>query len=175
MLKGTLQAVLPLLTRGLFALCILFPATAQAWEGIAVRILDGDTVVVAPYGASHGDISVRLYGIDAPELDQPGGMASREALEGHVRPGDTVKIIPLANDRYSRTVGLLIHGDVILNYEQVRQGYAWVYPQYCKARFCKEWRNAEQTARQAQNGLWGDTSPLPPWEWRHGNASIPNK
>ena len=55
MLKGTLQAVLPLLTRGLFALCILFPATAQAWEGIAVRILDGDTVVVAPYGASHGD------------------------------------------------------------------------------------------------------------------------
>lgn len=135
----------------LVVLCALFPVTpAQAWEGVVVNVHDGDTVVVAPHGATHGDLSVRLYGIDAPELNQPGGDAARASLAQSVHPGEIVNIIPLSDDRYHRVVALIIHDRQTLNYEQVRQGQAWVYTKYCKARFCREWNDAEQSAREAE-------------------------
>lgn len=173
MLRFLCPAWSRLLVSGMLTLCTLFPAIAQAWDGVVVSIHDGDTVLVAPHGAPHGDMGVRLYGINAPELNQPGGRESCAALQNTVRPGDAVKVIPLADDRYNRVIGLIIRDGVILNYEQVRQGQAWVYPQYCKARFCKEWRHAEQAARERRYGLWGEASPVPPWVWRKKEGKLP--
>ena len=147
-------------------LLVLLATEAQAWEGVLVSVHDGDTVVVAPYGAPHGALLVRLYGIEAPELDQVGGREAHAALQNLVQPGDAVSVVPLSGDRYSRVVGLVIHSGLILNYEQIRTGQAWVYPQYCKARFCGEWRRVEESARHSHAGLWQIDSPVPPWNWR---------
>lgn len=153
----------------LFVMSLLMTMCASpalAWEGVVVRVQDGDTVLVAPEGTEHGDIMVRLYGIDAPELNQPGGTISRDILQQNAQPGETVKVVPLNEDRYNRVIGLLIHAGVTLNYKQLQEGQAWVYTQYCKARFCREWQRAEQSAQESQIGLWQEASPTPPWEWR---------
>ena len=55
-------------------------------------------------------------------------------------------------------------GDLDINAELVRQGYAWVYRTYAKRQMLYE---IEREARGAQRGLWADGNPVPPWEWRH--------
>ena len=50
-----------------------------------------------------------------------------------------------------------------LNEELVYQGLAWWYRKYSKDQSLGE---LEAQARQAKLGLWADTEPVPPWEWR---------
>ena len=61
-----------------------------------VRVWDGDTFYA-------GDETVRLRGIDAPELGQPGAEAAARRLRELLREG-TVTIVPRAEDAYGRTV-----------------------------------------------------------------------
>lgn len=89
---------------------------------------------------------MRLYGIEAPEMNQPDGKESKAALEILAVPG-VVEIIHVEADRYDRSVGLVLLDGVLLNLEQIRHGYARVDEKYCKARFCGEWRREEKPAR----------------------------
>ena len=146
---------------------------AMAWEGVVVRVVDGDTVVVTPRSAPDTDITIRLYGIDAPELQQPGGQQSLAALRALVQTGDRVEIIGLSTDRYHRSVALLTREKRTLNYEMVRRGEAWVYSRYCRTSFCRTWRKAEKLARKEGIGLWAQPDPTPPWQWRKQNEKTP--
>lgn len=132
----------------LCTMIIMIPNFALAWEGYVWKVIDGDTLTVVPSGVSEADaesagVGIRLYGIDAPELNQPGGVESRTALGDMVKRGDTVQIIPIESDRYDRSVALVQIGDHILNLEQVRNGQAHVSEKYCRARFCKDWKKVE--------------------------------
>jgi micrococcal nuclease len=51
-----------------------------------------------------------------------------------------------------------------LNRELVKAGLAWSYRQY--ARHDRELERLEAEARKAKRGLWADSNPIPPWEWR---------
>lgn len=53
-----------------------------------------------------------------------------------------------------------------LNEELIRQGHAWVYPQYCKQDFCSDWQGLEEEAREDRAGLWFSDNVVAPWEWR---------
>jgi endonuclease YncB( thermonuclease family) len=66
-------------------------------------------------------------------------------------------------DRYGRTVGTVWVQDLNANAELVRQGYAWVYRKYSNDPALL---NLEAEARDARRGLWADSIPVPPWEWR---------
>lgn len=70
-----------------------------AWEGIILHVYDGDTLTVGPAGAVHVPICIRLYGIDAPEMNQDGGKASRDALQKMLPKGSAVHVIPMDVDR----------------------------------------------------------------------------
>ena len=48
-------------------------------EGVVTRVFDGDTVLVVV--ASGDSVTVRLNGVDAPEICQPHGPEARRALE----------------------------------------------------------------------------------------------
>ena len=74
-------------------------------------------------------------------------------------------------DQYGRVVGLIyIEGDgECLNEELVRAGHAWVYQRYCSIHVCDHWQKLERRARQADKGLWSQSDPVPPWDWRHGD------
>lgn len=97
---------------------------------------DGDTITVAPGGALDTPISIRLYGIDAPELTQKYGTASRDALRRMLPRESSVQVISMGMDRYGRSTGLIIHDGRGINAAMLREGQAWLYKRYCRAKFC---------------------------------------
>lgn len=151
----------------LFAVaCVLILAlvtNASAWEGKVVGVADGDTVTVL--SKNNEQIRVRLYGIDAPESAQAFGARAKQALASMVF-GKVVRVEEKDRDRYGRVVARLYVGSVDVNAELVRQGMAWIYRQYCRESFCSDWGNAESAAKSSSHGLWADSNPVPPWEWR---------
>ncbi|MBI3355669.1 MAG: thermonuclease family protein [Nitrospirae bacterium] len=58
--------------------------------------IDGDTLRIGPD-------RIRLRGIDAPELTEPGGQAARQRLEQLLQEGP-IRIVPHGQDVYGRTV-----------------------------------------------------------------------
>jgi hypothetical protein len=49
----------------------------------------------------------------------------------------------------------------------VKNGFGWVYRQYCKEKFCQDWQELEHVAKTSKRGLWAESTPMPPWEFRH--------
>src|SRR5436190_1872706 len=101
-------------------------------------------------------------GIDAPETGQAFGTKSKEKMSELVG-GKEVVVMWTKKDRYGRILGDIHIGDGHINLEMVQDGLAWHYKQYSKS---KELADAEIAARRAKKGLWADTMPVPPWEYR---------
>lgn len=133
---------------------------------LIIGIMDGDTLT-----ARCGDpgqyqiLRVRLAAIDAPELAQPFGQKSREALADlcYQQPA---KVNALRLDRYKRTVATVECQGIDSGTQQVRTGMAWVYPQY--ATGFEELFFLEDVAQEAGAGLWVDKGAVQPWKWRAG-------
>ncbi len=74
-------------------------------------------------------------------------------------------MVEITKDRYGRIVGRVYLGEKDVNRELVAQGYAWVYRKYSDDA---ELLELEAEAKKKGLGLWADTNPIPPWEWRRG-------
>jgi endonuclease YncB( thermonuclease family) len=142
---------------------ILIPAVGYGWSGRVTRVLDGDTIEVRQGRAVE---KIRLYGIDAPEKDQPYGARASRFLRKQVLR-QQVEIRPVARDRYGRTVALVLRDGQSVNRLLLQRGYAWVYKRYCRKQICRQWQREQAVARQVGRGLWAADDPMPPWEWRH--------
>jgi endonuclease YncB( thermonuclease family) len=125
-----------------------------------VGVHDGDTITCLT--SEKEQIKVRLDAIDAPELGQPFGQAAKRALSEKVFGKDVV-VSPKKKDKWGRTVGHIIVGGRDVNLEMLEEGMAWHYEKFDNN---KRLREAEQSARVAQSGLWSDGNAVPPWEWR---------
>jgi micrococcal nuclease len=172
-----LKHLLPIL-----ALLVLLPLAIQAKqpirieEGVVKKVTDGDTVSVVTDDGTK--LKVRLYGIDAPEIQhankktgviskqgQPYGEEAQEALQGKVLGKKvTVKIIDI--DRYKRSVSIVYLNSRDINREMVQEGLAWAYTAYLKGPYASQYIDAENDARSKHLGLWQQSNPLPPWEFR---------
>jgi endonuclease YncB( thermonuclease family) len=128
--------------------------------GQVVKIADGDTLTVLD--ESKTQHKIRLAGIDAPEKGQAFGTKARENLAAKVFR-QTVRIEVIDVDRYRREVGRIFLVDRFINMEMVSDGFAWRYVQYDKPG---EFTAAQADAREHRRGLWTDSNPEPPWEWR---------
>jgi Micrococcal nuclease (thermonuclease) homologs len=141
------------------------PTSVSAWPASIVKVIDGDSLIAEPISGG-GQVKVRLYGVDAPEMKQPGGQSASEFVRGATLY-KVVEIRPAAqgHDRYGRTVAVVIlpSGDS-LQALLIHEGLAWVYPRYC--RDCTEWTALQEEARRLNRGLWAAPYPVPPWEWR---------
>jgi endonuclease YncB( thermonuclease family) len=125
-----------------------------------VGVHDGDTVT--GLDESKTQYKIRLDAIDAPELGQPFGQASKKALSEKVFGKDVV-VIPKTKDKYGRTVGHILIDGRDVNLLMLEEGMAWHYKHYDhNARLAR----AEEEAHEAKKGLWSDGDPVPPWEWR---------
>jgi micrococcal nuclease len=146
-------------------------------EGIVNKVVDGDTVnIVTNEGTK---LKIRLYGIDAPEVQhinrrtgvvpkpgQPYGEEAHRALERKILH-KKVKVQIIDVDRYRRTVAILYLGDKDINREIVKEGLAWAYREYLKGPYASpEYIDAEKDARSKHLGLWQQLNPQPPWEFR---------
>jgi micrococcal nuclease len=113
-------------------------------------------------------VRVRLNGVDCPESHQAFGTRARQ-FTGDLVFGKIVRVEVRDRDRYGRLVGdVFTSGGESLNAELVRVGMAWWYRRYAP----KDTKLAalEAEARAAKRGLWVDTNPIPPWEFRNGKA-----
>lgn len=81
--------------------------------------------------------------------------------------GNEVEVRIKTTDRYGRIVDevILLHGST-LDKELVFVGLAWWYRRYAP-NDCTL-KALEAGARAAKRGLWADSNPIPPWEWRRG-------
>jgi micrococcal nuclease len=131
-------------------LCVILGCTQQVTTISGVEIIDGDTFRLAT-----GD-TVRLIGIDAPELSQPGGEVSREYL-AHLLLGKPLTLEKGSEDRdkYNRLLRFVYINDLCINEEMIRQGYA-------EARYLPEnpirdyYLQLEIQAETTRAGLWSD-------------------
>lgn len=128
-------------------------------RGHVVEVLKGDTIIVADAGMVKNKI--RLQGIDAPELTQAFGAASKDRLSENIG-GKGVFITWKQRDQFLTALGEVYLGDRFINLEMVRDGMAW-RKQYSQS---KEFADVEDVARRSKRGLWADDSPTPPWEFR---------
>ena len=141
-------------------------AQADTLSGRVVAVHDGDTITVLD--ASRTQHKIRLAGIDAPESKQAFGGRSKQNLSNLVY-NRQVTVNWQKYDRYGRTVGVVLVDGHNVNIEQVRTGMAWWYRQYARDQSPADrslYEAAENDARTAKRGLWVDTNPVPPWEWR---------
>ena len=124
---------------------------------------------------------VRLTGIDAPEKKQPFGNRSKQSLSDMVF-NKTVIVETHKRDRYGRELGKVLIGGMDVNLEQIQRGMAWHYKAYQRDQSADDrqiYANAENAAKAINRGLWSESKPTPPWQWRHakqgsseGRASV---
>ena len=138
-------------------------STAGSGALRVTRVVDGDTIHVLD---GRGTIKIRLHGIDSPERGQPYGRAAGGALADMVA-GEYVRLKKVDTDRYGRTVAKVYIGNTYVNKAMVEKGYAWWYRQYAQGEI-RLWL-AEREARRAKRGLWAESNPIPPWEWRRNH------
>jgi micrococcal nuclease len=136
-------------------------SAAETFAGRVVGVIDGDTIRVAHDLKS---VMVRLYGVDCPEIKQAGGKAAR-ALVRRLAFGRVLLIESKGKDRYKRIIGrvYLLSGNT-LSRELVKAGKCWWYRKYAPDDQYLEELEAE--AKADKRGVWADTDPIPPWEWR---------
>lgn len=127
-----------------------------------VRVLDGDTIEVL---REQNPVRVRLLNIDAPEKKQPFGRWSTNQLKTLVA-GNPVKVTYQNTDRYGRVLGMVETKFINVNRTMVIYGAAWVYDKY---NTDKSLPDLQKEAQEQKRGLWADSDPLPPWEWRIKN------
>lgn len=143
----------------------------ETLQGKVVGISDGDTITVLD--SSKTQHKIRLAGIDAPEKSQAFGDRSKQHLSDLVF-GKNVAIDWNKTDKYGRTIGKVTVNGQDANLRQVQAGLAWHYKQYEKEQSVADrnsYSQAEIEARARRLGLWHDTAPIPPWDFRHGSGS----
>lgn len=140
---------------------------ARTFSAKVIAVLDGDTVLVLRGSRNRQPEKVRLADIDAPEKEQPFGMASRQSLSGLVLKKQ-VRVSSQATDDYGRLVAHLVADGRSVNEEQVRRGMAW---EYSRSRGDRRYTALQNEARQARRGLWAQPDPMSPQQWRKAHAT----
>ena len=131
----------------------------------AFRAIDGDSI----RGAR---LEIRLEGIDAPELHQSCedagghpyacGLEAKAALH-EIIAGRTLSCSSRGRDKYGRTLAFCKAGDLDINGEMVRQGWAIAF---MTVSFRYSWLELE--ARREGRGIWRGRFDNPQdWRARH--------
>lgn len=164
------SASTPLAIIAFMLAAMTFPAkAAERIEGRAT-VTDGDTIAV-----EGTDARIRLYGIDAPESGQTCddaagkrylcGTRSADHLAQIIGRSGRVTCFEEDRDRYGRIVAeCSTTGNVVINAEMVRAGWAVEYDEYSDGRYDQE----EANARSAKRGIWQGTF-VEPSKWRRGD------
>ena len=119
-----------------------------------IKVVDGDSLELKGR-------RIRLIGIDAPEYTQnchahdgtlyPCGIHAKDFLEQLIDEGkrnnQKLKCVAQDIDRYKRDLSVCYLGDVNLNYQMVKSGWATAY------RY-DLFQKAEKRAKKRQIGIW---------------------
>ena len=106
-----------------------FPNTTdrQRFElvGYVSEVIDGDSFTARVHD---NEFTIRLYGIDTPEYDQPHGSEASRALTQKLSR-QTVAVELEDVDSYGRLVGTVYVDGENINEDMIAEGHAWWYRQ----------------------------------------------
>jgi micrococcal nuclease len=138
----------------------------QSFTGRVTGVHDGDTISVRLDNLS--ELKVRLAALDAPEVKQPFWEQSKRALSEKVFDKE-VKILWRERDRHGQIVGHVMVDDHWINHQMVQEGWAWGFNETPDDGRIGRWQTE---ARTFKRGLWADSHPIPPWEFRHDTKPV---
>ena len=135
------------------------PASPASQEGRVVAVTDGDTIRVMLQGQEY---PVRYIGMDTPETGQPNATAARDKNVELVS-GKTVRLEKDVSetDRYGRLLRYVWVGDMMVNAELVRQGYAQAATFPPDVKYQQKFSALQKEAQTAGRGLWQRAATVP--------------
>ncbi len=118
--------------------------------GIRVKeVVDGDTIIL-----SDGS-RLRLIGINTPEHGMYFFEEAREVLEAIVLDREVVLEKDISDtDKYGRLLRYVYSGDLFVNLEMVKRGFANAYTFPPDVKYTEKFLEAERYARENNLGLW---------------------
>jgi micrococcal nuclease len=126
-----------------------------------VRVVDGDTIRVRlPAG---GEEAVRYIGIDTPERGRCFFDRATRENERLLGAGPLRLVYDAERrDRYGRLLAYVHAGDIFVNAELVRQGFAAQYTVPPNVAHAERFGELAREAREAGRGLWSacDSEPF---------------
>jgi micrococcal nuclease len=133
-------------------------AEGQRLEGSVIRVVDGDTIHVKLADRVE---KVRYIGVNTPELhhpsrgEEPGGRAAAE-VNRRLVGGQRVRLERdvQSRDRHGRLLAYVWIGELMVNAELVRLGYAQVITVPPNVRHQDLFLKLQREAREAGRGLW---------------------
>lgn len=138
------------------------PKDTKRETGVVTRVVDGDTIDIR---IANQIFRVRYIGIDTPEQ---GDFYFYQATEANRRLVEDKQVTLVKDvsevDRYNRLLRYVFVGDIFVNYELVRQGYAYAYTYPPDVACAEMFVAAQRTARDLSLGFWKPTPAyvLPP-------------
>lgn len=143
-------------------LALQMPIAFAGWSGVVEEVVSGDTLKVNYEG---GLYNVRLYGVEAPKLNQPYGVTAREATS-NLTLGRSVDVHRVYADGNTDVAIVYVHDQFSIQAYLTGAGLAWVYQAVCKYESCANWQSMQAQAKDAEHGLWASANPVPPWNWK---------
>ena len=146
-----------------------------------IKVIDGDTIKL-----ENGEV-VRYLGIDTPETVHPSKPVQCFGKEASAKNKELVegKLVKLEKDitdrdKYGRLLRYVWVGDLFVNDELVRQGYAYVYTYPPDVKYTEQFVQAQKEARENNRGLWlgcleqevVEEKPSPPVEFTPPKGEI---
>lgn len=142
----------------LYGLSIVVGDLGKEIQGEIIKVYDGDTITLFE---NQEKVKIRLYGLDAPELNQSFGKEAREYLLNLCPLRSQAKIKIMDKDKYKRVVGIVYCNAINVNEKLVENGFAWAYREYSN-----DYVALEKEARKNTRGLWSEANPIKPSEFR---------
>lgn len=144
------------------------PPEISVTTAIVDYVIDGDTIEL------RNRERVRLIGINTPEIGQPYSSEAKNKLK-ELTEGKEVKLEKdITNrDQYNRLLRYIWLGDVLINLEMVRLGYANSYTYPPDVKYQDQIVVAEREAREKKIGLWvpAETSSCIIVSYMHADAA----
>lgn len=144
------------------------PQNTKRETALVTRVIDGDTIEVQMDNQIY---RVRYIGIDTPEREENFFTEATEANKRLVE-GKTVLLVKDVSevDRYNRLLRYVIVGDIFVNYELVRQGFAFASTYPPDVACSEALLSAQQIARSSETGLWKPSPSIVRLPDRTGNC-----
>lgn len=123
---------------------------------------DGDSMRARCPGMKD-TVRIRLLQIDAPEIGQAYGIASRDTLRQLCPRGETALFTIVGKDDYERLLAGVTCQNKNVATAMLQSGAAWVYHRYRNDTALKQ---LEKEAKDKKRGLWGNPNAQAPWNYR---------
>jgi len=150
---------------GISILFISIISWATEFTGKCVSVIKGDTVMVMREGQV---VKIQLWGVDAPELEQPFGEQAKKYTESLIL-GKIVKVVIQDRWEFDNLMGKLYLDKTYINLEIIKGGLAWYYSWFAPNE--PDLEIAEKEAQEKKYGLWKDEYPIQPCDWRSGRRT----